>query len=225
MFAKFAILLLPLALVSQFETNTLSGVVVAVHSGDSLTLKHDNRLLKVRLANIFAPTLSQPFGPQSKKYLESLALNRKVGVDIVLFDTYSRLVAEVTLADGRLANDEMVAAGLAWHYRVLRPPKPHLARLEYQAFSQKLGLWLQPNPVPPWEYLRERVIPPPPHDTHQVDYDRIFQYGLLGDPKTRTYQWPACENYAAGDFAGKQIFMSILDAESIGFRVSPDCPH
>jgi endonuclease YncB( thermonuclease family) len=223
MLNQLAVGLLPWLMLLQFESNTLSGTVVQVHDGDSFTLKTADQLYKVRLANIYAPQMSQLFGRQSKQYLESLVLNRQVGLDIKMFDTFGRVVGDVKLADGRWVNDEMVAAGLAWHYRITHPEKVHLAKLEHQAFTERLGLWIQNDPVPPWEITRERIIPPAPLNDSQVDYDRIFHYGILGDRRTRTYIFPECDHYSQVDYRKMEVFRTILEAESFGLRVSRGC--
>ncbi len=215
---------LSLTLFAQTNENLpVTGVITQVHSGDRLTIRTGRNLKKVRLANIFAPGLTQPFGPRSKQFLTELALNQKVTVEVMMVDKFDRMIADVLLADGRWLNDEMVAAGLAWHYRVAPKLKEHLARLEHQAMTLKLGLWLQKDPLPPWEHTREKEIPQPPLNESQADYDRIFHYGLLGDPKTKTYKWPGCHFY--NDYKGKIIFPNLLEAEAQGFRLSRDCQH
>ncbi|QPJ62029.1 MAG: hypothetical protein G3M70_09150 [Candidatus Nitronauta litoralis] len=198
-----------------------SGVVVQVHSGDRFTIRSEGHFFKVRLAHIYAPHLTQPFGDRSKEFLEKMVLQHRVKIQKVINDKFNRLVVEAQLPGGLRVNDEMVAAGMAWHYRVAEKPKKYLAKLEHQAFSHKLGFWVQRNPVPPWEFARERLIPPPPVNDRQADYDRIFHYGLIGDRKTRTYKWPECHNYRKPK--KPVIFPSILDAEASGFRASRDC--
>lgn len=213
---------LSIALVSAPAlTQPNSGVVVQVHSGDRFTIRSKGKFHKVRLADIYAPHLTQPFGNRSKEFLEKMILQHNVKIHNVINDKFGRLVVDAKVSGGLWVNDEMVAAGMAWHYRVAEKPKEHLAKLEHQAFSHKLGLWVQRKPVPPWEFAREKLNPEPPINDRQADYDRIFHYGLLGDRKTRTYKWPGCSNYRKPK--NPIIFTSILDAEARGFRTSRDC--
>lgn len=198
-----------------------SGVVVNVQSGDRFTIREGGHFYKVRLANIFAPHPSQPFGRRSKEFLEKMVLQYRVAIHYNMTDKFGRLVADVQRPGGLWVNDEMVAAGMAWHYRVEDEIKEHLAKLEHFAFSRKLGLWVQRQPVPPWEFSREQKIPEPPLNNGQADYDRIFHYGLIGDRNTRTYKWPECRAYRKPK--KPIIFMSILTAEARGFRASRDC--
>jgi endonuclease YncB( thermonuclease family) len=50
-------------------------------------------------------------------------------------------------------NRQMVATGNAWHYAAYSKDQS-LADLQSQAQAQKLGLWAQPNPTPPWEFRK-----------------------------------------------------------------------
>lgn len=221
---KLAPLILALSLMAPADNTKLTdGVVVQVHSGDRFTLRKAGKFYKVRLANIFAPLLSQPFGEASKTYLERMALQRRVFLDVKRIDAVGRHVADVNLLGQLWLNDEMVAAGMAWHYRVADPPVEHLAKLEHLAFSAKLGLWLDPEPIPPWAYMRERIAPEPPNNNNQVDYDLIFLYGIVGDKGNRTYKWPACDRYSLPK--KPVIFQSILEAEAQGYRTSRDCRY
>jgi len=63
----------------------------------------------------------------------------------------------VILADGRVINEELVQAGLAWWYRRYSPNDERLAQLEADAKAAKRGLWADAEPVPPWEWRWRRV--------------------------------------------------------------------
>jgi len=151
-----------------------------------------------------------------------LALEKTVRVNYTFKDKYGRLIGEVFLPDGKLLNEEMLKAGLAWHYRVKHPHSSFLEKLEYKAWEKNLGLWVQETPVPPWEFRRENRLPLPPTKPEHMDYDLFLSYGLLGDPKTRIYEWPECKGYPK-DTKGYINFGNLLDAESLGYRVSQRC--
>ena len=212
-----------LFLVPQVELKTVNGEVVQVQDGDTLTVKTErNRLHKVRLADIDAPEMGQPFGKPARRLAVDLALEKTVRVNYTFKDKYGRLIGEVFLPDGKLLNEEMLKAGLAWHYRVKHPHSSFLEKLEYKAWQKNLGLWLQKAPVPPWEFRRENRLPSPPTIPENMDYDLFLSYGLLGDPKTRTYEWPECKGYPK-DTKGYINFGNLLDAESLGYKVSQRC--
>ncbi len=67
-------------------------------------------------------------------------------------DRYGRTIGEVMLPDGRVLNHELVKAGFAWWYRKYAPDDDALEQLEQEARDAKLGLWVDPHPVPPWEW-------------------------------------------------------------------------
>ena len=59
--------------------------------------------------------------------------------------------------DDRLSNLEQVEAGMAWHYKKYQREQSPSDRIEYsdaelEARRQKIGLWSDPNAIPPWDY-------------------------------------------------------------------------
>ena len=144
-------------LVGIAQADTLSGRVVAVHDGDTITVLDANRTQhKIRLAGIDAPEIKQAFGSRSKQNLSNLVYNRQVTVNWQKYDRYERTVG-VVLVDGRDVNLEQVRAGMAWWYRqYARNQSPADRRLyeaaENDARTAKRGLWVDANPVPPWEW-------------------------------------------------------------------------
>ena len=220
---KYGILALLLFLIPQAELKTKNGEVISVQDGDTLILKDKkNKFYKVRLANIDAPEIRQPFGRPAKRLLKDLALEKIVRVNYTQVDKYDRLIGEVLLPDGKNLNEEALKAGLAWHYRVKNPHSTFLEKMEYKAWKNKLGLWVQHKPIPPWEFRRESRIPTPPTDAGNMDYDLILTYGIIGDPKTRIYQWPACKDYAKNP-KNYIHFGNLLDAETLGYSASRGC--
>jgi endonuclease YncB( thermonuclease family) len=71
------------------------GHVVLVHDGDSLTVLVGGQTLKVRLADIDAPDLRQPYGPASKESLEALCFNAPAKTELTARDRYGRAVGKV----------------------------------------------------------------------------------------------------------------------------------
>ena len=105
------------SLVGIAQADTLSGRVVAVHDGDTITVLDTNRTQhKIRLAGIDAPELGQAFGNPSKQNLSKWVYNRQVIVDWKKRDRYGRTVG-VVLVDSHDVNLEQVRAGMAWWYR------------------------------------------------------------------------------------------------------------
>ncbi|MCB1995644.1 MAG: thermonuclease family protein [Rhodoferax sp.] len=58
-----------------------------------------------------------------------------------------------------VAGLELVAAGLAWHYKAYEREQTAQDRQAYAAAEEtararRLGLWADAEPVPPWEFRR-----------------------------------------------------------------------
>ena len=222
---KVGLLSLMLFLLPQAKLKTINGEVIRVQNGDTLTIKTKrDRLYKVRLENIDAPEIGQPFGKQATRLATDLALKKNIRVDYTYKDKYGRLIGELILPEGKLLNEEMLKAGLAWHYRVEHPVSPFLEKLEYKAWQSKLGLWVQDKPIPPWEFRREKRLRLPPSKPEDMDYDLFLNYGLVGNPKTRVYEWPECKGYPKNT-RGYINLGNFHEAENLGYNVSKRCKH
>jgi endonuclease YncB( thermonuclease family) len=74
-----------------------------------------------------------------------------VGVDVKDTDREGRTVGVVFKANVNV-NLQMVRSGFAWWYKKYAPFDDDLRLAEQYARADKLGLWTDPNPVPPWEW-------------------------------------------------------------------------
>ena len=148
-------LLLPLLLLFTLsaQAETLEGKVVKIADGDTLTiLTSTNQQVKVRLAGIDTPERKQPFGNRAKQALSSLAFQKQALVEIETKDRYGRTVG-IVFVNGQNVNAELVKQGMAWVYRKYNKDMD-LYELESRAKKEKLELWLDENPIPPWEWRR-----------------------------------------------------------------------
>ncbi len=129
--------------------------IIAIADGDTFTILQDKKQIRIRIDAIDAPESGMPFSKNSKKYLSALCFNRYVTLNVKTTDRYGRLVARVTLPDGRDLSAEMIRAGMAWHYKKYSKDKV-LAALEVQARASGKGLWHDKNPIAPWEFRKLR---------------------------------------------------------------------
>ena len=83
---------------------------------------------------------------------------------------------------------------------------------------------MEKEPLPPWEFRRESYIPKLLVTAGQVDYDRIFHYGIIGNRRSKTVRWPACKNYRLSHPQQTLIFHSLEQARDIGFKPAKGCP-
>ncbi len=149
---KYAIIaLLSISLVSTVNAETITGKVVGVSDGDTITVLDSNKHhVKVRLAQIDAPEKKQDYGQASKKALSAAVFNKDVMIEVETIDHYKRTVGKV-LVDGIDANLGQVNTGMAWVYRQYAKDQAYYTA-EDTAKAAKVGLWSKPNPTPPWEY-------------------------------------------------------------------------
>ena len=110
-----------------------AGKVVGVSDGDTMTVLRDQTQVRIRLYGIDCPETGQDFGSRAKQFTADLAFGKVVKVVPRDRDRYGRIVADVVLPDGRVLNDELVKAGLAWWYRHHAQNIGTLAQLEAEA--------------------------------------------------------------------------------------------
>lgn len=140
---------------------TLEGKVVRVADGDTITILDQSKIQhKIRLAGIDAPEKGMPFGQKSKQHLSELVAGKQVTVETTKLDRYKRRVGKV-LVDGQDANLAQIEAGFAWHYKDYEREQSRIDRLAYtraeeRAREARKGLWVDNQPVPPWEWRRRR---------------------------------------------------------------------
>jgi endonuclease YncB( thermonuclease family) len=132
----------------------LSGRVVKVTDGDTITILDANQTQhKVRLYGIDTPEYRQPYSRAATKVLADLIAGEGVGVDIKDTDRYGRTVGVVYKGNINV-NLEMVKSGYAWWYKRYAPLSDELREAEQRARAEGLGLWAEPDPIPPWEWRR-----------------------------------------------------------------------
>ena len=149
--SSLSALCLTLLLAASAVHADVRGRVVSVHDGDTLTVLIDRRQVRVRLTDIDAPELGQPFGTRSRQSLSGLCFGKTAALDVRGQDRYKRTLARVTCA-GTDANSEQVRRGYAWTFvRYARRDSP-LVALENEARAAHRGLWQDSAPVPPWDW-------------------------------------------------------------------------
>lgn len=138
------------------ELTVFEGKVIGIKDGDTFEVLYDSVPEKVRLAEIDCPEKSQPFGKNARQYASDLCFGKIVTVSSSgKRDRYGRVVGTITTADGLNVNEELIKAGLAWHYKQYSKNED-LGILEQEAREKKVGLWADKNPQAPWEWRKER---------------------------------------------------------------------
>lgn len=147
-------------IISTASAAELIGKVVGVHDGDTvMLLTPEKERIKIRLDEIDAPELKQPYGMQSKKLLSNKIFEKDIKLAWSKKDRYGRTLGKIYLND-KYINAEMIKDGGAWVYRAYSKNKD-LIQLEEKARENKKGLWaLQDDQViAPWEWRKNKKTP------------------------------------------------------------------
>lgn len=150
--------------------------IIAVIDGDTVLIRREGKLIKIRLAEIDAPEVwhagmggqppnsqkAQPFGDASKQSLSDMVLGKQVKVVSQAVDKYGRMVAHLSI-NGLDVNAEQIRRGMAWEYSHFHGNKALIA-LQDEAQKAQRGLWAQNNPTPPWVWRKQHpnTFPAPP---------------------------------------------------------------
>jgi micrococcal nuclease len=135
----------------------LTGKVVGVSDGDTITVLVGKQQLKVRLEGIDAPESGQSFGRKAKDALAALVAGKNVSVRKTGDDQYGRTLG-VVIVDGVDVNAKLVEDGWAWHFKKYSTDA-RLAKLEVEARKARRGLWADAMPLSPWEYRARQRTP------------------------------------------------------------------
>ena len=127
----------------------ISGNVVKVNDGDTITLKNKNKYYKIRLAGIDAPELKQVCGDKSRQFLNSFIYKRKVYCRSINKDVYDRYVA-ICYYRNKNINKYMVENG--WAIADYTSKKANYRKYDNINKKRKIGVYnkkLCPNFVKP----------------------------------------------------------------------------
>lgn len=136
----------------------VSGRVIAVQDGDTLTIQSQNQKFKVRLMGIDAPELDQPYGRVSRDALAAAVLHRDIEVAGHKTDRYGRIIGQIW-RNGDDLNLGQIEAGLAWHYTQYSREQTHEDRQRYgdaevRVRQARSGLWRDLEPMAPWMWRK-----------------------------------------------------------------------
>ena len=157
-----------ISLVPPASADEIRGRVVGVADGDTVTVLDAGRQQhRIRLGGIDAPEKVQPFGEKSKQNLSRLVFGKDVRVEWEKRDKYKRIVGKVWVQPESCpscpmtldAGHAQITVGLAWWYRKYANDQSPQDRGAYEfseqeARAKRIGLWSDPDPIPPWEWRR-----------------------------------------------------------------------
>ncbi len=162
-------MLLSLSVFAQEKYGDVCGTVVAVPTGNHITIEDANRKkASVRLAWVFAPESPQTNGLAAKIKLDKLVFNRAACVTVLNNygkdkDGSSRYYGIVNVKDVGDVGLEMLKIGYSWHYTPYAQKGQRAnefaqyAVAERNAREQKLGIWSDPNIMSPWVFQGKSI--------------------------------------------------------------------
>jgi micrococcal nuclease len=215
----------PIRVASQ---QAISGRVVAVHDGDTITVRTSSTTFIVRIADVDSPEIGQPYSARARDFTSQLVFGRDVQIETRGLDQYNRTIGRVTV-DGTDLGDALVHAGLAWVYS-RGVPNHSLAESERDARSRHAGLWADPSPVPPWSWRRShqpdgtsRSTAPSgsrPESIPRVDL-RDARGPFHGNTQSRVFHRPECPHYNCKHC--DEAFLTVESAMEAGYKPAGDC--
>ncbi|TGJ99870.1 nuclease [Leptospira langatensis] len=141
---------------TDLRAETVIGEVVRVLDGDTIIVAREQERIVIRLSDIDCPEKDQEFGREAKEAISGFVMHKNVSVLIRGKDRYGRTIGTVYLSGDNI-NFRMIESGFAWWF--YKYSRDELYRdAEILARKQNRGLWLNPSPLPPWEFRKLKTL-------------------------------------------------------------------
>jgi micrococcal nuclease len=150
---KTALIILSLC-IAALPAQAFTDRVLSCHDGDTCRVDVGQGTIKVRLAEIAAPELDQPYGPRAQRALCDLICAKIVEINDWGLDPYNRTVGLIHAPFD--VSEQMVREDMAWVYARYNVD-PAMPGIEEKARAGHLGLWSQFEPIPPWDWRHDRA--------------------------------------------------------------------
>lgn len=214
---RLCVLLIAIALylATPAVAETLSGQVIGVTDGDTITVLASNTQHKIRLSGIDCPEKSQAYGARAKREASDAVFSKNVTVNWEKKDRYGRILGKVLLPSGESLNQLLVRNGWCWHYKKYSKDKA-LALLETQASKAGKGLWQTPNPVPPWDFRRKK-------STSFKNQAPRTSGEIIANRRSKIYHLPNCLSYNKVSPKNRVYYKTKAEAEGAGYRIARNC--
>ena len=147
------LLFLLFSITTLFSQTTLKAKVIGIKDGDTVVVLDSlNNQITLRLAEVDCPEKSQPFGTKAKQFTSDQIYLKTIKYVVTDIDRYGRSIAMIYYdTDNKYLSAEIIKAGMGWHYKRYSTSK-ELALLEDNAKKNKIGLWVDNNPINPSEW-------------------------------------------------------------------------
>ncbi len=204
---------------ANYAIADFSGQVVGVPDGNSLKVMHDGRAESVRLIGIDCPEKDQAFGQRAKKAASDLVFGHTVTVRTIEKDRHGWTVAKVVLPNGTILNHELVKDGWCWWYQKYAPHDTELEASEQWARMKQKGLWIDNEPIPPWEYRKKKSKSDVDSSSRKLSKRTV----IIGNRHNHLYHRPSCLGYGQIDQDTRVEFKTETEAEAAGYHLAWNC--
>jgi endonuclease YncB( thermonuclease family) len=153
----------PVTYTFGLERVAIHGRITGIVDGDTINMRIlGKQQIQVHIAFLDAPEKGQAFGQRAKQAMSELVFGKDVKLRPHTIDRYGRLVARV-LIDSQDMGLELLKQGLCWVYeKYVTEASPEIQTgyraTQVAAQSGRLGLWQDPDPVPPWDWRNEKRV-------------------------------------------------------------------
>ena len=148
---KLLFLLIPTLLFCQYSVK-----VIGIKDGDTIVVLDSLKTEKtLRLAEVDCTESGQSFGKNAKQFTSNQVFGKTVKYYPTTTDRYGRTIAKVYYENGKYLSEELIRNGLGWWYYKYSDNK-NLGILEKEASNKKIGLFSDPNSIPPWLYREQQ---------------------------------------------------------------------
>jgi len=211
---------------TSFQAEALS-----ITDGDTIWVRAwPNRVMEVRFEGVDCPESGQSGGPEARRFTADRVLDRTLEVRSHGLDRYGRTLGRV-FVDGTDLSLALVQAGQAWHSDKYSS-EAALARAETQARDQRIGLWREASPVPPWEFRRlsrqHGTTPQPPDPTAPGEPASTPPESpgsaagpLHGNTRSKVFHRPGCRSYNCKRCTA--VFHALEEAAAAGYQQASCC--
>ena len=232
--------LFSLLVAASVSAQSLSGSVVAIADGDTISVRTDEvppglavktgQTISVRLEGIDAPEHGQSFGDASRQHLSELVYGKQVNLNCQGPDRYDRWACKVLLPNGEDVCLDQIESGMAWHYKQYQRLQNATDRAAYgvaedQARHAKNGLWSEANPVQPQDFRHGTRSPfCADNNDHRIACSDTYEGPVRGNMRSHIYHWSGCPNYDDIAEHNRVEFANAIEAEKAGYRAAYNCP-
>jgi micrococcal nuclease len=146
-FVYFLLVVLVVLIAFSFQAHAAPSIQY-FYDGDTVKVHDASTAYKLRINHIDAPERNQNYGKKSRRALMELCKNSAIQIIITGTDQYHRRLGNLS-CNQQDVSLYMLKNGHAW-FNKCYSKKKDFALAEENARKNKLGLWQDEKPMPPW---------------------------------------------------------------------------